>query len=168
MTLTTPPVDTILAAALDAHGRSLTGDQYIAHVLALRQSAWINQHQAALRGPDQVTLPAPLLSDFVRDNDLAYIQLPQPASFWRAHRDRSASFWRGQLTRLDNQIQALLVPILKDRATLGVGGPGGRRTGTVQSRLDTRIARHALLHARHVHAQQMLAEMSDRATTIPA
>ncbi|MBM4569144.1 hypothetical protein GS489_01150 [Rhodococcus hoagii] len=167
MTLTTPPVDTILATALDAHGPSLTGDQYIAHVLAPRQSAW-DQHQAALRGPDQLTLPAPLLSDFVRDNDLTHIQLPQPAAFWRAHRDHTAPFWRGQLARLDNQIQALLVPILNDRATIGLEGLGSRRARTVQARLDTRVARHALLHARYVHAQQMLAEMSDRATTIPA
>ena len=85
MTTSEPTTDTepdeILAAALAEHGSPLTGDQYVKHVLLVRQSAWIEEHRAAhaARGIKLKRIFAPLLPDFVRDADTPHVQVPDQA-----------------------------------------------------------------------------------------
>ena len=174
MTTSEPTTDTepdeILAAALAEHGSPLTGDQYVKHVLLVRQSAWIEEHRAAhaARGIKLKRIFAPLLPDFVRDADTPHVQVPDqapeqaPRPPRRRRRYRPASFWRARVERLDKEMQALSAPIVTDRAAAGGAGLGPRRTRAVQAREDSRLERYTRLRARRVRAQQMLAAAETR------
>lgn len=172
MTMIATEPDEILTAALAAHGSPLTGDQYVEHVLLVRQAAWTEEHRAAhaAHGIELKQIFAPLLPEFVRDADTPHVQVPEeprPAQAQaprppRRRRYRPASFWRARVARLDKEMQALSTPILNDRAAAGGAGLGPRRTRAVQAREDARLERYTQLRARHVRAQQMLTAAETR------
>lgn len=158
--------DEFLTAALVKHGRPLTGDQYVEHVLVARQTAWTEQHRSAHneRGLKVSKLWAPLLQDFVLDADIHDVELP-PTKHKRRPQPRQyrpVSYWRGRVEKLGKEMETLSTPLINDRAAAGGAGLGLRRTRRIQAREDARLARYAKLQVRHVHAQQMLRTAQSR------
>lgn len=103
----------------------------------------------------------PLLPWFFRDEDEAFVVLPEPKQPKPKPKPkpryyRPASYWREKLARIEAQMKPLEEPLITDRAAAGGCALGPKRTQRIQNQEDGRLQRYVALKKERDRLASML------------
>lgn len=137
------------------------------YMVVLQQRA--DEAMATQRGTGWAPRFPPLLTWFVRDEDVDVVELPtpEPKPEPKPRYYRPASYWRDRIARLQARMRAVGEPLIPDRAAAGGAALGPKRTARIQQAEDGRLGQYVALRKELEHAQHMLRSAERREADNP-